>query len=331
MNVPFWYPKREYQALKPEIDAAVQKVQSESDLIRGPDLDRFELRMAHLLGTQAFVGVGSGTDALILSLRALGIKQGHEVITTSYTFRATVDAILHVGATPILTDIDEDWKPYKTPNTKAIIPVHIAGEATPWTPTPDIVMIEDACQAVTASSVRGTTACYSFYPAKILGCHGQAGGIATNDTLLAENLRAMSNLYKDSGETLGYNSRLDNLQAAILNVKLDHFDQSIRIRKEVAELYDSNLPLHVTTPTPRKVYQDYIIYTTYARELKDYLSSRGVETLLNIYRFPDAYPKRPQSILYEQNTLRLPCHPYLTEDEVYYVIDSIRDFFSQHD
>ena len=330
-RIPFWSPSREYKALRPEIDHAIKDVLERGDLILRKDVEEFEQKFAQYVGAKHVIGLNSGTDALYLSLIALGIGKGDEVITTSYTFRATVDAIMHAGATPVVADIGEDWTQYRTTRTKAIIPVHIAGEIHEWKPDPEgkILMIEDACQAIGAAPIQGTTACYSFYPAKILGCYGDGGAIATNDDELAGKLRNMRNHYKGFTGYPGYNSRLDNLQAAILNAKMPYLVWFVQRRKEIATLYDASLKEVVTTPKTRFVYQDYIIETKHAAALHDYLMQRSIQTMLNEYVFPRVCPKKPTCVEYEKNTLRLPCTPYHTDEEIKEIISAIHDFFLQ--
>lgn len=327
--IRFWYPSREYEALKPEIDAALNDVQSRGAYILQKDLEDFERDFATLVGTKYAVGLASGTDALYLSLILAGIKPGDEIITTSYTFRATVDAILHLGATPILTDIHENWEDYATEKTKAIIPVHIAGEVESWLPKGEIKMIEDACQALGAAPINGLTACYSFYPAKILGCHGDGGAIATNNKDLADRLKLMRHHFKGSDDFPGYNSRLDNMQAAILNVKLLHLPDFLRRRKEIAMRYDRELKNFLKIPTERYVYQDYIVETKDAAGLHDFLQETDIQTMTNEYVFPRIVQKKQKCVEFERNSLRLPCTPYHTDQEIDQVIQGIKDYYSQ--
>lgn len=332
MEVKFWYPQREYKALKGEIDTAMQGALERGDLILRKDVDEFEKKLAAYVGTKYAVGVASGTDALILSLKAMGIQPGDEVITSAYTFRATVEAIHHVGAIPVLVDKGDAWEDKITDKTKACIPAHLEGIVLDWNPVEGIAMIEDACQAIGAAPVRGITACYSFYPAKILGCYGDGGAIATNDKDLYEKLLKMRNHYKNHwGEDFGYNSRLDNLQAAVLNVKMDWLDWFVQRRAFFAAVYNDKLRATKVEgiPLPRKVYQDYLIHTKYPIALHEFLKERGIETMLNAYLFPDAVPKLPKAVEYEANTLRLPCTPYHTIEEIEYVVDSIEDFYNQ--
>lgn len=332
MIVPFWDPKREYKHLKHEVNPAMQSVLERGDLILRKDVLEFEGKFAKYVGTKYCVSVASGTDALILSLRAAGIGLGDKVMVPSYTFRATVEAVVHAYGTPVLYDLDGTFN--VTTEVKAFIPVHMEGKVSMYPGFAEdiakagITVIEDACQAVGAAPVTGLAACYSFYPAKILGCYGDGGAICTNNFEFAEKLRKMRNHYKDDwGAGFGYNSRLDNIQAAVLNIKMRHLKHFIKCRKTIAQQYDAGLEgTGLLLPEPREVYQDYIVGTTKAKELHEFLKEKGIETMLNYYPFPDMTPKLPKALEYEQNTLRLPCTPYHKPEEIQYVIDSIKEF-----
>lgn len=325
MRVKFFNPALAYQAIKPVVDDEMQRVLGNGDLILRRDVEKFEENLAAYVGADYAVAVASGTDALILSMKILGIGPGDEVITTSYTFRATVEAIHHVGATPVLADIGEDWKKYKTDKTKAIIPAHLEGRTMNWEPEGGIYMIEDSCQAIGAKEQTGVFACYSFYPAKILGCYGDGGAITTNDQILYEELKIMRNHYKGDWKQYGYNSRLDNLQAAVLNVKLDYLAENIERRKEIACRYDRELK-GCELPEPREVYQDYVLIHQDRDGLYDFLSERGIECMKNEYPFPAELTKGPKARLYEATSLRIPCNAELRDEEVDYVVETINAY-----
>lgn len=321
---------RAYKSIRTELDLETERVRSAGDLILRKDVEVFEQNLAKYVGTKYAVGVASGTDALILSLTVAGIGQGDEVIVPSYTFRATIEAVHRVGATPVLADLGEDWRLYKTDKTKAIIPAHIAGDTMDWVPDEGIIMIEDACQAIGAKFVEGLTACYSFYPAKILGCSGDGGAIATDVKEIYDELIMLRNHYKGSWEKFGFNSRLDNLLAAELNVKIKYLPEYIERRKKIAERYDAELPEEVGRPVLRKVYQDYIIELKNKEErdaLKSFLSEYEIETMENGYPFPKETPKKPLAQAYEDRTLRLPAHPHLEDSEISEVINRIKEFY----
>lgn len=309
----------------------MQNVLARGDLILRKDLEEFERAFAEYVGTKYAVGVASGTDALLLSLKALGIGPGDKVLAPSYTFRATVEAIHHVGAEPVLYDMDGKAPPGKY---AAVIPAHIAGELLyPTFPKGEYFLIEDAAQAIGAGPVMGNAACYSFYPAKILGCFGDGGAIATNDEALYKKLKMMRNHFKGDWRPYGYNSRLDNLQAAVLNVRLKELPSAIGARKQIARRYDAALNGLVGLPSAREVYQDYIIECKNEKErdaLYDFLLEQEVETLKNGYPFPDALTKGPLTLVYEARSLRLPCNPDLEEDQVAYVIQCVQEYYKNN-
>lgn len=330
MKIRFFDPAREYAALKPEIDAAMQDVLARGDLILRRDVEEFEDTFARLVGTRFAVGVASGTDALTLSLVALGIRG--RVLVPSYTFRATVEAVVHAGCEPVLYDLGGPTPEDFTEDISAWVPAHIAGEVAPRfaarvkeVSRKGVVVIEDACQAVTAYPVVGVAACYSFYPAKMLGCCGDGGAIATDDGALAQKLSIMRNHFKGDWGPVGYNSRLDNLQAAVLNVKIRYLRKHLARRLEIAKMYDAGLR-GVGLPARRLVYQDYIVTHPNRDGLQEYLAYWGIETMKNGYPFPAAYPKLPLAQAYEDRSLRLPCNPTLTDQEVGYVIAKVNSY-----
>lgn len=330
-KIRFFNPGLAYQALKHEIDPVINRVLTNGDLILRQDVEDFEQSLARYVGTKYAVAVASGTDALFLTLKALGIGRGDEVICPSYTFRATVEAIHQTGAIPVLTDLGEDWRQYRTDHTRAIIPAHIAGDTLEWLPEPGILMIEDACQAIGAKRVEGIAACYSFYPAKLLGCYGDGGGIATNDEELYKELKGMRNHYKDDWKPYGWNSRLDNLQAAVLNVKIKHLPASIWRRKIIASEYDKGMPSVIERPKLRNVYQDYIVAFKSESErdaVQAFLADKGIETMKNGYPFPEHSPKGARTMDYESRSLRLPCNEVLTDEEVKTIIDELHEYYN---
>lgn len=348
------YPKQ--HAKYPEIEEAILRVARSSDRILRGEVKKFEENLAKFVGTKYAVGLNSGTDALFLSLKALGIGSGDEVITVGHTFHATVEAIVWNGATPILVDVGEDGmmdieaaKKAITPKTRAIIPVHLMGDAVNpeklfkhvhWNKL-DIKIVEDACQALGSTygefygnskvGSLGKVGAFSFFPAKILGAYGDAGAVTTNDENLYNELKNMREHYKYS-ETpkYGFNSRLDELQAAILNVKFKYLPDMIKRRQEIADLYDEglkDLPIKLPTKRQGRVYQDYIIRTEKRDELSEFLKEHGIETLKNDYHFP--IPKPEHTVKLESETLRLPCNDVLEDEEIKYVISKIKEFYDK--
>lgn len=352
MEVKFVDYQKQHAKYKDEIESAILRVCNSRARILQNEVKTFEENLAKFVGTKYALGVANGTDALFLVLRYLkqknGWQEGDEVITVGHTFHATVEAIVHNGLKPVLVDVGEDgmmWIPGVlkaiTDKTRAIIPVHLMGDAVDLISlraelgSKEIHILEDACQALGSnlpvSDIKagawGIAGAFSFFPAKILGCYGDGGGVTTNDEELYNEIKNMREHYKYS-ETPGYgfNSRLDELQAAILNVKIKYLPDMIKRRQEIADYYDAGLR-GVVLPTKRagRVYQDYIIRTEKRDQLADWLKLNGIETLKNDYHFP--IPKPEATIKLEAETLRLPCNDVLTNEEINYVIEKINEFF----
>lgn len=332
-KIRYWYPDRQYLDHKEEFDAEIQRVLTNGDLILREDVSKFETNLARFLGVGQVVACASGTDALTLSLKALRIGQMDEVLVPSYTFRATIEAVHHAGATPILYDLNEDPRPLVTHRTAAIILAHLegavqddVGEIADFCKDRGITLIEDSCQAIGAGPLHGKLAAYSFYPAKILGCFGDGGAIALNNEVLAARLRQMRNHYKGNwGEDFGFNSRLDNLQAAVLNVKLKYLPEAIKRRKQIAERYDREL-MDVGLPLPRDVYQDYVIVTPEPKKLIAHLEERDIQAMENTYPFPDCIQKGLTAWEYESKSVRIPCTPEHTDEEIGRIIEAINNY-----
>lgn len=334
MQVRFFDPSKSYLAHKDEIDAAILDVLVRGDLILRRDVEEFEENLAKYVGTKYAVGVASGTDALILSLKVAGLQPGDKVMVPSYSFRATVEAVVHAGGVPITYDFGELNFPQ---GVKYWIPAYIAGEVEVprevirFAKNNGITVIEDACQAIGIAPVEGLTACYSFYPAKLLGCYGDGGGIATNDKDIYEKLKILRNHNKGDWKEVGYNSRLDNLQAAVLNVKIKYLPEAIQRRESIALKYNTMLRPNsgIKWAPYRKVYQDFIIELgseEKRNQIKAFLAEQGIETMENGYPYPDIAPKGPLTLAYEGRTLRIPCNENLTDDEVRYVIEQINAY-----
>lgn len=357
------YP-RQYQQLKKEFDHVFEEIMSNGDFILRGHLEEFEKRIAEYVGTKQAIGVNTGTDALYLSAHAVGFGPGDEVITVAHTFVATVGAIVQTGATPILIDIKDDFnidvdqiEAAITPKTKGIIPVHLNGHACNMDKIMEIaakynlVVIEDAAQALGAQFKNkkcasfGDTGIFSFYPAKMLGTAGDGGIVCTNDNALARKLRAFrDNGRVDSAEVIecfGWCTRLDNLHAAILNMKFNHFDQWVKRRREIARMYDDGLSgVGDITTHPRSnddyfdVYQNYVIRSKHRDALVKHLRDSGVEVLIS---WPIPLHKQkalglehfnlPKTEQISAEVVSLPMYPELTSDEVEYVISAIKSFF----
>lgn len=314
-KVPFVNYSLQYHNLEKEIDSAIKDVLNRGDFILRSDVEEFEKNLAGFLGVKYAVGVNSGTDALIFSLRALGIGPGDEVITVSHTFAASITSVLHVGAKPVLVEVKEDFtmdpeavKNAITEKTKAILPVHLNGRTCDMEKLMEIakdhnlIVIEDAAQALGAkfggklAGSFGSASCYSFYPAKILGSVGDAGAVATDDQELAKKIRLFRNHCQQKNEQgkleflcLGETSRMHNIQAAILNVKFKYLPDWIKRRREIAKIYDHGLSQVkgiVVPPAPETdskhfdVFQNYVLRAEKRDELFSYLKENGVETLI---------------------------------------------------
>jgi dTDP-4-amino-4,6-dideoxygalactose transaminase len=357
-------PQAQYLAHKDDIDAAISRVLSKGWYILGEEVKAFEAEFAAFIGAAHAVGVGSGTEALHLALRACGIGQGDEVITVSHTAVATVSAIELAGATPVLVDIEPDFYTLDpasleaaiTPRTKAIIPVHLYGQPADLEPIMEIArrhevrVIEDCAQAHGAKykgrrvGSYGDMACFSFYPTKNLGALGDGGMVVTSNQELAERaflLRQYGWADRYVSSITGWNSRLDELQAAILRVKLPHLDSDNASRKRLANTYDETLSaLGLTLPRERPstehVYHLYVIRSSERDELQSFLKSRGVGALIH-YPVPvhlqPAYQSRlsgsdklPETERAAREVLSLPIYPELDDSQLQKVIGDVQAF-----
>lgn len=321
----------------------MQDVLARGDLIMRKDMETFEQKLCEYTGRKYAVALNSGTDALYLSLWALGITAGDEVIVPSHTFVASVQVIQQLGATPVIVDVRDDLLCHEedvalliTDKTKAIIPVHLTGDVARFSDEfvqtivdKGIYIVEDAAQALGAKGVGfGDTQCYSFYPAKILGAYGDAGAITTDDEEIANVVRELRNHWKSDYSNWGINSRMDNIQAAVLNVKMKYLAEAQIKRWSVASMYKALEGVGtITLPEYHegRVWQDYVIRLKNRNGLYEHLKRCGVETMKNEYPMPCV--KKANALKIESETLRIPCNEHLTEDDVYHVIKSIKSFF----
>lgn len=263
-RVPFFDLSGEVAEDGAELAAAAERVLRSGRYVLGPELEAFERELAEYVGVHHAVGLNSGTDALVLGLRALGVGPGDEVVTTPFTFYATAEGVLHAGATPVFADVDRstyDLDPARveeaiTPRTRALVPVHLFGQAAPMdelralAAEHGLAVLEDAAQSIggfyreRACGALGDLAAFSFYPTKNLGACGDGGALTTDDDGLAERVRLLRNhgsRERDRCEMLGYNSRLDELQAALLRVKLTRLEERNAARRALAGRYDAVL------------------------------------------------------------------------------------------
>jgi dTDP-4-amino-4,6-dideoxygalactose transaminase len=367
-EIPLVDLKAQYITIRDEVRRAIDDVLESMQLTIGPNVKAFDQEFASYIGTKHSIGVGSGTDALQLAIRACGVSGGDEVITVSHTFFATVEAILYANARPILVEIDEKSMLIDpaavaaaiTPRTKAIIPVHLYGRTADLKPLRqiaqdrNITIIEDAAQAHGAflddgkkAGTGGRVNCFSFYCSKNLGAYGEAGSITTNDDRLAEELRAL----REHGQStryyhpvVGYNARLDEIQAAILRIKLKRLDQWNARRRELARMYDERLKNsgvivpEIPSDIRRHVFYTYTIRVQGGRrdDLRKYLGERGIGTQIH-YPVPIHLQQSAQFLGYRQGdmpitervaseVLSLPMFAELTDEQVERVADSVRSF-----
>lgn len=340
MKIKFFDPGKGYNKIRKEILAETERVLSAGDLILRGDVAKFEKSVAKFVGVKYCVALNSCTDALYLVLRGLKIGPRDEVLVPSRTFVASAQVIVQVGATPVYYDLDGAFK--ISEKTKAIIPVHIEGAFDSHFKTIMKLakkkgwhVIEDAAQAFGATwngkkaGSFGIAGCFSFYPAKTLGAFGDAGALVTNNKKLYEWVKGARNHFKEDARDWGVNSRLDNLQAAFLNIKLEFYKGALARRKEIAGIYDrelEGLPIKLPDWPKGRIWQDYIIRLPDRDLLFNFLKEKGIETMKNNYPFP--VPKLPLAQAYENETLRLPCNENLEDEEVKEVILEIKSFFN---
>ena len=363
-RVPLLDMSRQYAVLKDQLDSAVLKVMAHGWFIMGPEMKQFETEVAEFVGAKHAIGVASGTDALLLALRAAGVGPGDEVILPAFSFFATAGVVSRLGATPKFIDIDPETYNVDPalieaaigPNTKAVMPVHLFGQCADMNPIVDIAkakglaVVEDAAQAL-SSSYKGTRAgalgdlgCFSFYPTKNLGAMGDGGMITTDsDELATELLRLRVHGAKPKyyNQTVGYNSRLDTLQAAVLSVKLPHLEAWSESRREHAAYYDKGLAgLPVEVPVVRDygvhIYNQYTIALDRRDDFREHLKSRNIGHEI-YYPVPLHLQECYNGLGYKQGDLpvseraaarvcSLPIFPELTFDEQDFVVKAIADF-----
>ena len=361
----FFDLKKQYQSIKEEIDSAISQVLDKSDFIGGSEVESFEKEIAQYCGTEYAISVNSGTDALLLSLKALGIGSGDEVITSPFTYIAAAEVISALGAKPVFVDIEEETfnidvlkiEEKITDKTKAIIPVHLFGRMAKMdkiieiSQKHNIYIIEDSAQAIGASyngkkaGSFGVTGCFSFFPTKNLGAYGDGGMITTDNKELKDKIELLKNHGASSEDkylhlTLGTNSRLDVIQAAILRVKLKHLDEWNQKRREIAEKYNELNVGDIVTPDFDKsdVYHQYTIRTKQRDELKEYLDSKGVPTKI-YYSLPLHLQPAFKNLGYNEGdfpvaekvskeVLSLPIYPELEEEQNKVIIE-ITNFYGR--
>ena len=357
-------PKAQYSSYKDEIDLAIKRVLDSGWYILGKEVESFEIEFANYNKSNYSIGVGSGTEALHLSLRALNIKSGDEVITTAHTAVATASAIVLSGAKPIFVDIEKHnfnidpnlIEDAITENTKAIMPVHIYGHPCDMEPIMGIAkkhglkVIEDCAQAhgATISGKRvgtfGDLGCYSFYPTKNLGAIGDGGAIVTDDRKLAKKVKLLREYGWEQryiSTKNGWNSRLDEVQAAIHRIKLNHLDDDNnkrieRANKYILNLKDSPIDLPISKKSINHVYHLFVIKVKSRDDLKEYLNNQGIQTTIQ-YPIPIHKQKYYNKIVsnislpiteqYANKILSLPIYPELEIESVDNVCDIIKNYY----
>ncbi len=366
MNIPFVDLKAQYLSIKPEVDEAIGAVFEGSVFVGGNFVSKFEKSFSECYNINHCIGVGNGTDALFLILKALGIGKGDEVITPSHSWISTAETISFAGATPVFADVNDvyysiapkDIVPKINTKTKAVIVVHLYGQAAPVKEISELckrhnlLLIEDCSQAHLTEEGRqlvgrfGVASAFSFYPTKNLGAYGDAGCVITSDEELALKIRRLANhggLYKNEHLIEGINSRLDSLQAAFLSVKLKHLNEWTDQRIQNASLYKSLLKnvqeveLPSVRPDTKHSFHLFVIKARQRDELKSFLNSQGIQTMIH---YPTALPFEPAyayhkhkneefpvALKLSQEVLSLPIYPELSEDQITYACKKINEFY----
>lgn len=362
--------KGQYEKIKDEINASIQSVIDSTAFVKGGMVQTFQKHLENYLNVKHVIPVGNGTDALQISLMALGLKPGDEVITPTFTFIATAEVVALLGLTPIVVDVDADTfcmsiesvKKAITPRTKAIVPVHLFGqnanmeELLQFSQKHNLYVVEDACQSIGSeytfsdgrkikSGCMGNIGCTSFFPSKNLGCYGDGGAIFTNDDTLAQEIQCIANhgmTERYHHDKIGVNSRLDSIQAAILDVKLKYLDSYTQARQQAAIYYDkafannSKIQLPIRNPHSTHVFHQYTLKLSEQvdrNELQRKLKEKGIPAMI-YYPIPLHLQKAYQNKRYKQGdfpnaeklsqiVLSLPMHTELNEEQLEYITQTL--------
>jgi dTDP-4-amino-4,6-dideoxygalactose transaminase len=367
--------KSQYLNIKNEVDAAIQEVIDNTAFVNGPAVKRFQENLERYLGVKHVIPCANGTDALQCSMMALGLKPGDEVITSSFTFIATAEVIALLGLTPVLVDVLPDTfnidpaaiERAITPKSKAIVPVHLFGQSADMEAIMDIAkrhnlhVIEDNCQAIGSDYIfadghhkkAGTIAeigCTSFFPSKNLGCYGDGGAIFTNDDTIATNLRYIVNhgmVKRYYHDMIGVNSRLDSIQAAILDIKLAKLDEYAAARRKAADFYDKafascpKLKTPVRSKNSTHVFHQYTLVTEGVDRtgLQEYLQSKEIPAMI-YYPVPLHMQKAYLDPRYKEGdfpvtemlcskVVSLPMHTELDEEQLNHITSSVLEFVNK--
>lgn len=362
--------KGQYEKIKTEIDNGIQSVIDSSTFVKGGMVTTFQHNLERYLGVKHVIPVGNGTDALQISLMALGLQPGDEVITPTFTFVATAEVVALLGLTPILIDVDPDTfcmsvesvKKAITPKTKAIVPVHLFGQNADMEAILQIAkehnlyVVEDACQSIGAeytfsngqkvkSGCMGHIGCTSFFPSKNLGCFGDGGAIFTNDDALAQEMQCIANhgmTVRYHHDKIGVNSRLDSIQAAILDVKLRYLDSYISARQAAAQYYDKAFANQAKIAIPARNPNSTHVFHQYTLKLHSSIDRNAVQAKLKTLGIPamvyypvplhlqKAYRNEryqegnfPNAETLSQTVLSLPMHTELDEEQLEYITQNL--------
>lgn len=366
----------QYEKINVEINSAIQEVIDSSTFIKGGKVVDFQQNLESYLNVKHVIPVGNGTDALQIALMALGLKPGDEVITPTFTFIATAEVVALLGLTPVVVDVDidtfnidtESIKKAITPRTKAIVPVHLFGQNAEMEQILELArqhnlyVIEDACQSIGStytfasgksfqSGTMGDVGCTSFFPSKNLGCFGDGGAIFTNNDELALRMRSIANhgmTERYHHDIVGVNSRLDSIQAAVLDVKLKYLDSYNNSRQEVATFYDNAFANNERLIVPKRSVNSSHVFHQYTLKLngidrsalKDYLAKVGIPSMI-YYPVPLHLQKAYKNDRYKlgdfpnaeklcECVLSLPMHTELDTDQLKYIASSVLEFIEKH-
>lgn len=362
--------KAQYERLKSDIDAGIREVIESTQFVKGPQVSRFQEHLAEYIGAKHVIAVGNGTDALQIALMALGLRPGDEVITPTFTFIATAEVVALLGLKPVVVDVDwgtmnmsvEAVRKAITPHTKAIVPVHLFGQCANMEPLLEIAreqglyIVEDACQAIGArytfsdgtvrqAGTMGHIGCTSFFPSKNLGCYGDGGALFTNDDALAEKIAAIANhgcKVRYHHDEVGVNSRLDSLQAAILDVKLRHLDEFTAARNRAAAYYDEVLGSDPRWLIPERQAHSTHVFHQYTLRMtgidrdsvQQQLKEKGIPSMI-YYPVPLHMQKAYRDARYKEGdfpvaeqlvrcVLSLPMHTELDNEQLEYITQTLR-------
>lgn len=365
----------QYQHIKSEIDQGIQAVIDSASFIKGPAVKTFQENLETYTGAKHVIPVGNGTDALQIALMSLGLQPGDEVITPTFTFIATAEVVAVLGLKPVVVDVDWDTMNISvdairkaiTPRTKVIVPVHLFGQCADMDAIMSIArehnlyVVEDACQAIGAkyTSADGTIrqaatighiGCTSFFPSKNLGCYGDGGAIFTNDDQLADKMRAIANhgmVVRYHHDQIGVNSRLDSIQAAVLDAKLPHLDEYIASRQRAAAYYDKAFANNPHLLIPAREPQSTHVFHQYTLRLIDvdrdalraWLAEKDIPAMI-YYPIPLHMQKAYQDARYKEGdfpvaerlascVLSLPMHTELDDEQLTYITQGVLDFINQ--